>query len=146
MESQGNATHRHVCVNVAMRLVSGPETNARVVAALDYTTRDPYAVRATFTRACHSPVVWVFARELLLVGVARHAGAGDVQVYPSGDDVILELNSPEGSARLAASSADLRRFGAQMLAVVAPGDESAFIDVDAELAALDPAVFARGDA
>lgn len=140
------AEHRKVVHQVAMRLVSTTGEDVPVTAELRYSTRDPYAVRATFTRPRHEPVVWVFGRELLLTGVMERAGSGDVEVYLSGDDVMLKLSSPEGSATLAVCATDIRRFTAQTLNLVAPGSEFGYVDIDAELVALDPAVFAAPDA
>lgn len=137
--------HRHVVADVTMRLVSAAGPDAEVAAEFHYTTRDPYAVKATFSRAGHAPVIWVFARDLLVIGTARHAGVGDVQVYPSGTEVVFTLQSPEGSAQLAAPTDDIRRFATQILTVVPAGEEAPFVDIDAELAALDPSMFARGD-
>lgn len=139
-------THRQVVAQVQMGLLSTHGETIPIFAELRYGTRDPYAVRATFSRPRHAPVVWVFARDLLLIGVARHAGCGDVQVYPDDDAILFELNSPEGFARLAAPTADIRHFVSQMLTLVAPGDEATFVDIDAELASLDPAIFAGDDA
>jgi hypothetical protein len=142
--SHSGNRHRRVFANVPMRLIaeSGDFT---VSAELQYTTRDPLAVRATFCRRGYSPVVWTFARDLLLVGIARPTGLGDVQISPEGSSVVLQLSSPEGTARLEASVTDLKHFVARMLTVVPAGGESAFIDIDAELAAFDPAIFTGGN-
>lgn len=137
--------HRHVVADVTMRLMSASGPDADVAAEFHYTTRDPYAVKATFARAGHAPVVWVFARDLLVVGAARHAGVGDVQIYPSGGEVVMDLQSPEGSAQLAAPADDIRRFATQILTLVPAGEEAPLVDIDAELAALDPNIFAGGD-
>lgn len=141
---QGNNRHQHVFANVPMRLIA-ESGDVPVSAELQYTSRDPFAVRATFRRKGYAPVVWTFARDLLLVGVARHAGIGDVQVFPEDSAVVLSLSSPEGSARLAAPAIEIRRFASRMLGVVPAGDEPAFIDIDAELASLNPAISAGGN-
>lgn len=142
--SHSGNRHRHVFANVPMQLLTEPG-EATVSAELHYTTRDPFAVRATFCRKGFSPVVWTFARDLLLVGVARPAGIGDVQVFPEGSVVIVRLSSPEGTAQLAASAVDLRRFTSRMLGIVPAGGETTFLDVDAELAAFDPAISTGGN-
>src|SRR4051794_29841010 len=51
-------------------------------ARLRYDARDPYAVRLAITQRQASPVEWIFARELLVVGLTRAAGTGDVIVIP----------------------------------------------------------------
>jgi hypothetical protein len=130
--------------NVPMRLVTG-SGDVPISAELQYSTHDPFAVRATFCRKGHSPVVWTFARDLLLVGVARPTGLGDVQVFPEESGVMLHLTSPEGTARLAASPAELRQFVSRMLSLVPSGGEAAFFDIDAELAALVPTISAGGN-
>lgn len=141
---QSGTPHRHVFANVPMRLVA-ESGDVSVSAELQYTTRDPLAVRATFCRKGYSPVVWVFARDLLLVGIARPSGLGDVQISPEGQDVVLYLSSPEGTATLEASATDMRHFADRMLSVVPAGGECAYIDIDAELAAFDPAIFTGGN-
>jgi hypothetical protein len=136
--------HRQVAANIPMLLVTGPGGVA-VSADLLYTTHDPLAVRATFHRRGHSPVVWTFARDLLLAGVTQATGLGDVQVFPRGKATVLRLTSPEGTARLEAPTMDLKRFAARILSLVPAGAESDFIDIDTELAALDPALFPAGN-
>jgi hypothetical protein len=142
--SQFGKEHRHVVAHVPMRLVARTG-DVQVTAELHYSTRDPFAVRATFCRKGHSPVIWTFARDLLLVGVARPAGLGDVEVFPEESAVILRLSSPEGSARLAAPPTELRQFISTMLSLVPAGGESAFYDIDAELAALRSAIPTGGN-
>jgi hypothetical protein len=141
---QSGSRHRHMLTNVPMRLVTG-SGDVPISAELQYSTRDPFAVRATFCRKGYSPVVWTFARDLLLVGVARPTGLGDVQVFPEESAVMLHLTSPEGTARLAASPAELRQFVSRMLSLVPSGGEAAFFDIDAELAALAPTISAGGN-
>jgi hypothetical protein len=142
--SHSGSRHRHVFANVPMRLAVG-SGDVPVSAELHYSTRDPFAVRATFCRTGYSPVAWTFARDLLLVGVARPAGLGDVQVFPDKSAVILHLSSPEGTARLAAQATELRQFVARMLSLVPAGGESAFYDLDAELAAFNPVIPTGGN-
>ena len=136
---------RDAVAEIPMRLRSVDGADAGISAEFRYTTGDPYAVRATFSRVQHTPVVWVFARDLLLVGSARRAGIGDVQIYPSGDDVVLKLSSPEGAATLFAPASAIRRFNARMLGMVAHGDEGSHVDIDAELAELDRTSATRRD-
>jgi hypothetical protein len=142
--SHSGSRHRHVFANVPMRLAAG-SGDVPVSAELQYSTRDPYAVRATFCRKGYSPVTWTFARDLLLVGVSRPAGLGDVQVFPDESAVILHLSSPEGTARLAASTTQLRQFVSRMLSLVPTGSESALYDIDTELATVNPVIRTGGN-
>lgn len=136
--------HRHVVSNVAMTLVDDVGDVA-VGAEFRYTTRDPYAVQATFCRNGFGRVVWTFARELLAVGLARPAGIGDVQIEPDGSSVVLILSSPEGTAELVAQAADVRRFVSRTLSIVPLGAEPTYVDLDAELALFDGSISAGGD-
>jgi hypothetical protein len=138
--------HRQVVAETQMRLVSVPE-GLSVTASLQYTTRDPYALSVVFAAEGCSPVVWVFARDLLLSGVTRPSGEGDVHVFPAGDSVVLDLASPDGTARLVAGASDIIAFVDDILTVVPLGHESRFIDIDAELDLLCRESFAEwGDA
>lgn len=113
---------------------------------LEFEQTDPYAVHMTFTTAPGREVRWVFARDLLLDGLLRPAGDGDVRIWPSPrgatsdggsrDVVLLELSSPSGQARFETSATTIAHFLDQTLALVPSGTESALVDVDAALAAL----------
>ena len=83
-----------------------------------------------------TPVEWVFARELLVTGISRPAGVGDVQVFPVDEGVVIDLASPDGTARLIAESAAITRFVAKMLHTVPLGAEQEFSTIDEELAIL----------
>lgn len=144
MRTQSDNGHRHAVATIPMWMVTDG-VDASVDAELHYSTRDPYAVRAIFCRQDYAPVVWTFARDLLLVGLAKQVGDGDVHVFPQGPDVILRLSSPEGTAVLGAAAADVRRFADLTLGMVRVGEESAFVDVDAELATLEAAISTGGE-
>jgi hypothetical protein len=66
-------------------------------------------------------------------------------VFQQGPDVILRLSSPEGTAVLGAAAADVRRFTDLTLGMIRVGEESAFVDVDAELATLEAAISTGGE-
>lgn len=100
-----------------------------------YRASDPYAVSMTFLTAA-GDLTWTFGRDLLLRGVTLPTGDGDVHVCPSlGMDgravVLIELNSPDGHLILQARTQDVTDFLARSVAVVAEGEESAHLDVDA---------------
>jgi hypothetical protein len=101
---------------------------------LRYDAADPLAVTMTVFTA-EGPVRWTMARELLLGGCQAHTGEGDVRVRPDVDDLgcsvlLLELYSPEGTARLTTPAADVAAFCERVLAAVPLGTESEHLDVD----------------
>jgi hypothetical protein len=83
------------------------------------------------------PVEWIFARDLLAVGLEGPAGEGDVHVWPESDHgrelLNIALSSPFGEAHFEAPRSSLAAFLSRTYEVIAPGDESDHIDVDAEL-------------
>lgn len=121
-----------------LRLLLSPDFSVPVAALLAYRTTDPYAVHVTFHIGSAQPVHWTFARELLVDGVFRPAGEGDVRVRPERVDgraaVLLELRSPEGDAVLAAPAPQLSAWLERTLVTVAPGTESELLGLDEELA------------
>jgi hypothetical protein len=107
---------------------------------LHYDLADPYAVHATFRTGQGDGVSWVFARELLTLGVHRPAGDGDVRVWPSwsaGAEVIfIGLTSPDGEALLQAPTRQLVDFLGRTYALCAQGQEREHLDVDGAIEAL----------
>ncbi|MFD7918437.1 SsgA family sporulation/cell division regulator [Streptomyces sp. NPDC059740] len=110
-----------------LRLVLSPERSVAVPARLTYRSADPYAVRVTFHLDSPAPVEWVFARELLVEGVFRACGAGDVRVWPSRSGsrgvVTMALSSPDGQALLEVATAPLSAWLERTLRLVPPGTE-----------------------
>ena len=105
-----------------------------IATVLGYRSSDPFAVAMTFVTP-EGDLVWTFGRDLLLRGVAGPAGDGDVHVSPAlsltGRAMVsIELSSPDGHLVLRASAADVQDFLARSAAVVAPGTESDYFDVD----------------
>ncbi|MGY0067616.1 SsgA family sporulation/cell division regulator [Streptomyces sp. QTS137] len=125
---------------VELRLVLSPERDVPVPARLGYRTDDPYAVHITFHIGSGRPVHWMFARELLIEGVFRPCGHGDVRVWPSRAEgrgvVLVALSSPEGDALLEAPAAQVSSWLERTLRVVPPGSEGEQPGLDDELAAL----------
>ncbi|WAX79781.1 SsgA family sporulation/cell division regulator [Streptomyces sp. KMM 9044] len=125
---------------VELRLILSPERDVPVRARLGYRTDDPYAVHITFHIDSGHPVHWIFARELLIEGVFRPCGSGDVRVWPSKAEgrsvVLVALNSPEGRALLEAPAAQVSSWLERTLWLVPPGSESAQFGLDDELASL----------
>jgi hypothetical protein len=126
-----------VSAEVGLRLVVPDRTTVPLLATLEYAADDPYAIRVAFHVGDDDPVEWIFARELLTVGVVRRVGDGDVQVWPTdevGDGALnLSLSSPFGTAHFEAPLAPLTDFLNRTYEIVAAGRESDFIDIEAEL-------------
>ncbi|MFJ1753649.1 SsgA family sporulation/cell division regulator [Kitasatospora sp. NPDC088134] len=131
--------HNTVRASTTMHLVVSSELSFRIVVDLDYDGADPFAVRFTFHLPGDEPVAWVFARELLVDGLGRPSGEGDVRIEPIGDDLAeaaLLLRSPEGDALMHTAVPPLLAFLARTDRVVPMGQELAGDDLDQELAGI----------
>ncbi|MFF8290300.1 SsgA family sporulation/cell division regulator [Streptomyces sp. NPDC016309] len=133
---------RHTVVEreLELTLVLSPERGVPVPARLAYRTDDPYAVHITFHVGTDHPVHWTFARELLVEGVFRPCGHGDVRIRPTTLDgravVLIALSSPDGDALLEAPSPQVSAWLELALTVVPPGSESEQLGLDDGLAEL----------
>lgn len=131
-----NAVERELEV----KLVLSPERSIPVPARLTYCADEPYAVHITFHIGSESPVHWTFARELLVEGVFRPCGHGDVRIWPTKVDdrnvLFVALTSPDGNALLELPSAAVAAWVERTLRVVPPGCESELLGLDDALAAL----------
>ena len=130
-----------VSSEIQLRLVVPGSTSLPVLANISYEPTDPYAVHVAFHTGGERGIVqWSFARQLLTDGVGRAVGEGDVRVWPTRIDgvptVCLALSSPSGSAVFEVGQAELVEFLTRSYAVVPTGNETDFIDFDAELALL----------
>ncbi|MDQ0381935.1 SsgA family sporulation/cell division regulator [Amycolatopsis thermophila] len=105
-----------------------------------YTTADPYAVTLSFRADRGSWVEWCFARDLLVAGLSGPAGEGDVRIRPDlspdPDQMLMELESPDGYAVVEFGREAAARFVASTHTLVPLGAESAFVDVDGFIAAI----------
>ncbi|MBQ0888108.1 SsgA family sporulation/cell division regulator [Streptomyces sp. RM72] len=123
-----------------LRLVLSPERGIPVAARLGYHTDDPYAVHITFHIDSGRPVHWTFARDLLVEGVFRPSGHGDVRVWPSKAEgrsvVLIALSSPDGDALLEAPTPQVSAWLERTLRAVPPGTEGAWLGIDDGLAEL----------
>ena len=124
-----------VSAQLGLRLVVPDRTTVPLLAGLEYAADDPYAIRMAFYVGDDEPVEWIFARELLTVGIVRRVGDGDVQVWPGSDDGTLHiaLSSPFGDALFEVPLPELADFLHRTYQAVPAGEESEFIDIDAEL-------------
>ncbi|GJF29404.1 SsgA family sporulation/cell division regulator [Kitasatospora sp. NBC_01539] len=122
--------------HVVMHLVAAGELSLRIAVDLGYDPEDPYAVRFTFHLPGDTPVTWYFARELLVEGISRPAGEGDVHLHPVGEDlteVCVVLRSPDGDATLRAPAPPLIAFLARTDRLVPMGKEESQVELEAQL-------------
>jgi hypothetical protein len=106
---------------------------------LSYSSRDPYAVQASFRTGHGTAVDWVFARDLLADGLMASSGTGDVRVQPMPTDptrVELELNSPSGHALFTTCAQTLGEFLDRTYEAVPPSTEYSWLDFDSALSEL----------
>ena len=120
-----------------MSFLVSEELSFRIPVELGYETCDPYAVRLTFHLPGDAPVTWAFGRELLIDGVGRPCGEGDVRVSPAGRDVLgevlIRLQVGGDQAVFRSSAAPLVAFLDRTDKLVPLGQEGAFADFDAHL-------------
>lgn len=132
--------HTVVERELELKLVLSPERSIPVPARLTYRTEDPYAVHITFHIGSESPVYWTFARDLLVEGVFRPCGHGDVRIWPTKIDrrsvICVALTSPDGNALLEVPSAAVATWVERTLRVVPPGTETERLGIDEGLAEL----------
>jgi len=130
-----------VSAELGLRLVVPQQTIVPLVASLFYAKEDPYAIRIAFHVGLDEPVEWIFARDLLSMGIEGREGLGDVVVWPSAgteggapNSVLnLELSSPFGQAHFEAPAREVADFLKRTYAVVPAGQETDNVDVDSEL-------------
>jgi hypothetical protein len=130
-----------VSAELGLRLVVPQQTIVPLVASLYYSQEDPYAIRIAFHVGLDEPVEWIFARELLSTGVEGEEGLGDVKVWPSagsesglpGSVLNIELSSPFGQAHFEAPAGAMSAFLHRTYQIVPSGQESDYIDIEAEL-------------
>ena len=129
-----------VTQEMTVALVAPGDGKVSLAVVLHYDVKDPFAVHATFRTGQGEGVSWVFARELLTLGIHRPAGDGDVRVWPSwsaGSEVVfIGLTSPDGEALLQAPTRELVDFLGRTYAVCAQGRENEHLDVDRAIEAL----------
>jgi hypothetical protein len=145
-----------VSAELSLALV-GPER--RVVpmrASLYYSCAGPYEIRMAFHVGTDEPVEWTLARDLIAAALHSHEGIGregigDVQAWPSAassDPAAAEraaagfkilniaMKSPFGQAQFEIPADAIEEFLLLTYTVVPAGQESAYLNFDAELAEL----------
>ncbi|MEW2270030.1 sporulation protein SsgA [Streptomyces griseofuscus] len=126
--------HTVVERELELNLILSPERSIPVPARLVYRSDDPYAVHVVFHINSEFPVHWTFARDLLVEGVFRPCGHGDVRVWPTksaGRSVVLmALTSPDGDALLEAPTPQVSAWLERTLRMVPPGTEGGQLGID----------------
>jgi hypothetical protein len=122
-----------VTAELSLRMVVDSDRTIEVPCSLEYRAEEPYAIRATF-RTGPADIEWMFARDLLLEGLQRPSGEGDVVIWPENHGpeplVLLALNSPSGQAVLECDRSHIELFMRRTFGIVAVGEESTTIDID----------------
>ncbi|MYW15172.1 SsgA family sporulation/cell division regulator [Streptomyces sp. SID2955] len=126
--------HTVVERELELELILAPERSVPVPARLSYRSDDPYAVHIAFHINSEQPVHWTFARDLLMEGVFRPCGHGDVRVWPTKVNgrgvVLMALSSPDGDALLQAPVPQVSAWLERTLRVVPPGAEGGRLGLD----------------
>ncbi|MFF1304415.1 SsgA family sporulation/cell division regulator [Streptomyces sp. NPDC058307] len=126
-----------VQAEVMMSFLVSEELSFRIPVELRYEACDPYAVRLTFHLPGDAPVTWAFGRELLIDGVGRPCGEGDVRVAPAGSDllgdVLIRLQVGGDQALFRSSTAPIIAFLDRTDKLVPLGQETALADFDTHL-------------
>jgi hypothetical protein len=133
-----------ISAELGVRLVLPEQTVMPLVARLSYSHEDPYALNIAFEVGLDKTVEWIFARDLLAMGIEGREGLGDVTVWPSADSeggahgsvLHIELSSPFGQAHFEAPAREISDFLRRTYQIVPAGEESGHIDVEAELSDL----------
>lgn len=134
-----NESSRCVHCPATFEIVSAGAPPSPIMCELSYDASDPFAVTATFTLEDQS-VTWTFARSLLLTGMYKPVGDGDIAVSPGLDDmhasVYVELSTPHGTAVLRTRTARIAAFLDLTQQVVPTGQELDGVDMDAVVSRL----------
>jgi hypothetical protein len=111
---------------------------APVVTRWSYSPTDPFAVSLAVRTRHDRWVDWLVARDLVVDALSGPAGDGDVRMSPQvvqGYDIVqIEIHSHDGQAVLEVDRDLLRHFIEASIELVALGDESAWMDLDVEIA------------
>ena len=111
----------------------GGDVAEPVRAELCYHRKDPLAVEMRLSIARSPAVSWTFGRDLLIEGLRRPSGIGDVRFCPVHESVIIELHSCSGQAVLLSHLPDMAAFVAHIVSVVPIGAEIGRDDMEREL-------------
>jgi hypothetical protein len=110
---------------------------APVVTRWTYDAADPFAVTLGVRTRGDRFVEWLISRDLVVESLRTPTGLGDVRMSPQhvqGYDIVeIEIRSTDGRAVLEVDRDLLAEFIDASVALVAVGDESEHMDLDAEI-------------
>lgn len=120
---------------VRVPVLAGVPGYRPVHAVMVFDPAEPFTVTLHLGYAGGDDVIWMCDRTLLVDGLRQPTGAGDVQVWPAvdTDDVVVDLNSPDGSITLLLPTERVLTFvhAAEAMSPIS----RATVDVDALIAA-----------
>lgn len=124
-----------VALDVRLECLDETGRGHHLQSVMAYHRQDPFAINMTFLTPDES-LTWTFGRDLLIEGLRRTTGDGDVciapAVSPTGQRVVLiTLSSPDGRLILQARQSQIAEFVDRSLAVVPLGEEVHNLDIDA---------------
>ncbi|MDX2546260.1 SsgA family sporulation/cell division regulator [Streptomyces sp. WI04-05B] len=125
-----------VVCRMLVRLIVAEGVDRPVLLDLSYDRADPYAVSLTFHMCTDTTVRWVVGRELLLDGLEKLTGVGDIQIWPCRDpgaDRVHIALCPWPKRKAVVVTAPARTLGAflrRTLAVVPTGTEERHLNMD----------------
>jgi len=139
-----------VSAELGLGLVGPERTIVPLTAGLSYNCADPYAIRMAFEVGTDEPVEWILARDLLAAALHGSEGLGDVRSWPSAascdPDIMamgggaagpailnIAMSSPYGQAQFEVSAKAIEDFLQRTYELVAIGQESSYLNFDAEL-------------
>jgi hypothetical protein len=149
-----SSNHSEVSAELSLGLVGPEHMIVPLTASMSYRSADPYAIRMAFHVGTDEPVEWTFARDLLTAALHSREGDGDVQAWPSaapgdlaaggaqdgattGHSILnIAMSSPFGQAHFEMSAQAIEQFLQRTYQVVPVGQETGYLDFDAELTEL----------
>ena len=147
-----SSSRTEISAELGLGLVGPERTIVPLTAGLSYSCADPYAIRMAFEVGTDEPVEWILARDLLAAGLKGSEGLGDVRAWPSAascdPDVVaigaaagnailnIAMSSPFGQAQFEVSARAIEDFLQRTYQLVATGQESSYLNFDAELTEL----------
>lgn len=104
-----------------------------VYVELSYHRDTPYSVFVCFGH----DITWEFSRDLLVGGLRRHAGVGDVRTWTMNDKFHVVLSNPNESTTVVFPVAHIREFVNNTCRAVPLGCELKYFNIDDLLTQLD---------
>jgi hypothetical protein len=145
-----STSHSTVSAEQDLLLIGPDQLIVPLTAGLHYSRQDPYAVSMSLDAGRNEPVKWSLSRDLLAAALYTRQGIGDVRAWPSPAPVSpaeqaagteekilsIELGPPHAYALFEASATGIEAFLARTYELVPAGQESGFLNLDAELTEL----------